>query len=263
MATPKQIVQQAEISPLEAKCIEARTILTSENECVISSRFRLGAIVAEVANDTAKKYGSNAIQKMSQRLGVNTTILYDANKFVELYSEEDLDNILAARSTAGFPLCWSHIQVLIHVDDDKLREKFLIAALKDNLSASDLGKKIKAYFDKKRGNSTGRPMAKPKDLAGYLDSIKETTEFVDKKIKSVWLNEDENIVTVAKSLENVDDSLFDDLEDTTTIVANLQKAINNLFDTLCDLSVILGDKQAESATKPEAKPARKAKPVAS
>jgi hypothetical protein len=236
---------------------KADAVLLSEAECVIRARHTLGQLVLQVYEDSENTYGSKSIEKLSQALGRNTTILYDAKKFVELYSEEEVDQILQARNTSQQPLTWSHMEALIRLQDEDARADMLELALQESLTAGELVKEIQKKSGGKKSNSTGRPLSKPKNFEGYLDSIMTTSEVVIKKATQVWFDEENDLVTAANALEEVDEATLAKLDDTLTELGEHDNIVGELTKALQDVKETLVAK-LEAAEKEKKKAAKKA-----
>lgn len=201
---------------------EAEDLLNRETECIIRSRYELGLLVKEVDEDEKNSYGAKAIETLSKALGRNKTILYDALKFVNTYSEEQVNELLAARNNNNIPLSWSHVEALIHTPDDDVRDKMLDSALIECWTGAELAKKISEALGGTRSNSPGRPLSKPKSFDGYLDSIITTSEVLTKKVEQVWLGGDKTLIDAANEIEDVSDKTL----------AKLQDALDKMADTV-------------------------------
>lgn len=237
-------------------------LFNSEVENVIRNRYEIGGIAIDVtAQNGGKKYGAKLIERLAKVLGRNASIIYDAKRFAELYSETELEKLLEVRSRSGLPLMWSHIEALIHLPDGKLRKTMLEATLAENLTPKQLQEKIQKHFGGPRGNSSGRPLTKPKNLEGYLDSIITTSDVVVKKAETVWCGGDKTIKDVAEETETIDEKTFkkiddalDKLSDTIAAVGDTAKQLTDLREELTERNAkrVLADAEEEQRDEDEA-----------
>ncbi len=223
---------------------KAEKLLNKESECVIRSRHQLGKLVAEVFANSENKYGTKAMTILSVALSKNQTILYGSKKFAELYDDDDAEKLIAVRNTAGQPLCWSHIETLISIDDSTLRDTMLTITLDKSLTPSELSKKITEYYGGARSNSPGRTLTKPKTFLGYLDQINTTVSGFMKKSEQVWLGGDKTIKDSVEDLEKIDDSLFEKLQETQDRLSDLVTASAEAMEELNSVREALVDKKA-------------------
>lgn len=227
---------QDEMPPaLRKACEKADKLVHGADANFLKARYELGKIVSEVEKNVKNSYGSRAVDKMSNILGVNKNILYKTRRFTELYDQDDLSQIVQARGKNGRSINWTHMEILVTVEDDKVRNDLTEKVLTNGWSGKELGKEVQALFGGSRSNSNGRPMNKPKDFAGYLDSIIAVAEAVKKKTDTVWLAEEDNMFDAALAVLDVNEPLIDKMQETLDELANTVLAVEQVTKELNDI----------------------------
>jgi len=225
-----------EMSPaLKKKFEQADKLLRSADANFLKARYSLGEIVSDVEKDPKSVYGAKAIDKLRTALGVNSNILYKARRFTELYTSDDLTQIMSARGKGGQSINWSHMEVLVTVEDDDMRNELTEKVLKEAWTARDLGKEVKKLFGGSRSNSNGRPMSKPKHFSGYLDSVISVSQGVQKKTNTVWLSEEDNIHDAASTLSEINDDVMGKLQEAMDELAAMVISAETMVKELNDI----------------------------
>jgi hypothetical protein len=136
----------------------------------IRDHYQLGEMVRDFVEDcnthfnTKGRYGREAARQMTLALGNDFygTIL-KAAKFVRAYTREEMELLCQRQNQDGRPITWSHIGILILVDDRKVRQELLDQAMGECWTCLDLFNEIKRRLNW-GPDPRGRPMSTPKTL---------------------------------------------------------------------------------------------------
>jgi hypothetical protein len=182
-----------------------RNTLLGEEQNVIRARYAIGELVYDMDVDESK-YGARAVQRMEEVIGYDRSIIYNSLNFVKRYTKDQMEALLASRTSTGQPLLWTHVTHLMRVTDPDVREDLTTAALQQDLSPTELLNLIQKTQGKEMGrqSNAGKPMARPKSLKGYIDQQWVTVEQLLRRKDKVW----------AGAEKKGDKSFFDILADT-------------------------------------------------
>lgn len=103
--------------------------LRKDVERSLRSRYELGLQVQELYEDEKKNggklYGKNAIGRICQILHWEDGVIRLALRFVQTFSQKDLERLCTLTLPKGQPLTWSHVRTLLLVDDTAQRQQLL------------------------------------------------------------------------------------------------------------------------------------------
>src|SRR6516162_7216034 len=86
--------------------------------------WKIGSEANDVRSDH-KKYGEHAIESCVAALQEDKSVLYKAVRFFKAYDGDELKHLLSLRiQGTGRPILWSHVIVLITVENKAKREVY-------------------------------------------------------------------------------------------------------------------------------------------
>ena len=135
----------------------------------VLTRYDLGELVRDLAGDEVK-YGTGAVPALAAVLGESATTLWNCRVLAQTYTRPQLDTLLERGSKAGYQFTWSHLRLLISLDDPKRRRELETLTIEKRLTAADIQAKIQQTLGGKR-KDTGRKPVPPKSPAAALGQI--------------------------------------------------------------------------------------------
>jgi hypothetical protein len=186
------------------KLEEIESLLRKEVDHMLRSHYELGLQVKELYDDAKKNngkvYGKNAIGGICKLLNWDDGLIRAALRFVNTYSQEDLERLCSARLPKGQPLTWSHVRALVPLDKAAERQELLDRTVAEGWTCNQLALEIKRMGDGPAGDGRGRPPRLPKDFDGAVAQQQESAERWDRLYDRVWAKEDRSLVTQAAKL---------------------------------------------------------------
>src|SRR5579872_5546707 len=105
--------------PLRRKALEMRELMSSEVEQFLEAEYRLGSLVKEI-HDDPKTYGPTSDIKLAKFFGEYGKTKYaTARRIRERYEPERFKQLIDARGPDGHRLEYTHLALLLQVDDDQ------------------------------------------------------------------------------------------------------------------------------------------------
>ena len=142
--------------------------LRREVSRTLRSRYELGLQVLEMNEDQKKNqgklYGTNAIGRICKILKWDDGVIRSALRFVQRYSPTELDRLCEQVLPNGEPLTWSHVRVLIEVDDLSERKALLERTISEGWTCSTLARAFKDLGNGRPDETRGRPPKVPKNF---------------------------------------------------------------------------------------------------
>jgi hypothetical protein len=121
-----------------------RTVLSRAVRDDALTRHRAGVLLCEV-KAAGNTYGTKAIERMADKLGMSTTLLYQYILVAETWSTAELQELLARTNQFGEPLSWSHLAILPYVVGRVERAKIIDRCLAEGWGARELGRQMAAH----------------------------------------------------------------------------------------------------------------------
>ena len=145
----KEVDSLVEIIQTEIDLGKERAFVAVENEKKVTY-WKIGQHIKDhmLSYSTGADYGDSLFSQLSNELGIGKTVLYLSVRFNEEYPE-------LVRAPAQ--LTWTHLTLLLKVEDKVLREKYQKLVLAKGLSSREL----KALIRKEKGLLTSSRSRKP------------------------------------------------------------------------------------------------------
>jgi hypothetical protein len=203
-AAAREKILQAMTPACRKKLKYFETWLRKEVSHTLRSRYELGLQVQELYEDERKNggklYGRNAIGRICKLLRWDDGVIRMALRFVRTFTPEDLERLCALVLPGGEPLTWSHVRVLLTVDDATRQQELLERTAAEGWTCTELAREIKNLEDRPAGDGRGRPPRVPKDFDGAVAQQQQSAEEWDRLHTRVWGKQDRSLLTQAAKL---------------------------------------------------------------
>lgn len=198
-----------------------------------------------------KRYERNqgVIKQMTKYLGVDRTLIYDAQRFAERVEESELQAYIDARTVSGRSLTWSHVRLIIGASHKSDRLKAVEMVVDNNWSASQLNKFMTEVNEKKsnrKGNS-GRKMRQPATVSQGVGMLKEAGEAFIRRYEEVFhpfISKTSDSITVEEVSEEMLNQFAAVLDQQRAIKQMSEDNINIISKIIDRIEELLVDKTA-------------------
>lgn len=156
------------------------------------SRWQLGEQIAEVMDDQSNNgcrlYGAKAFQTIAAFSGEAEGSLRMCARLAEAYTLRDIERIADMTMADGVtPLSFSHVRVVLSIEDRKERDKALARACENCWTSDDLARHVRGQSDeRKASDGRGRPIAVPKTVGAVIAQQLSFAEDFEKRNVRVW-----------------------------------------------------------------------------
>lgn len=169
-------------------------------------------------------YGENAVELLAQALGMSTSRIYRVKSFFQLYTQEEVTELVNRVREANYELGWGHVQEVLSIQDNKgknankLRKDMIEVAIASKLSVRAIRAEVLARFGQKPEAKTTRPKAAAKKMCLYADKF---IERFDEYLGSVFAATDDapgedDLEQVRVRLQSVEERLHSAIERVNT-----------------------------------------------
>ena len=135
-------------SHLKSVSKKVRSLLLRADRSDVEARYEISVLLCGILESA--KYGKKAIESMEVEIGLSHQSLYRIAKVARAWPKVEFASVSKKRNSKGWPLTWSHWQVLATVKDESLRESLLRRALDESLTVEEVEAEAKA---KKQGET--------------------------------------------------------------------------------------------------------------
>jgi hypothetical protein len=191
--------------------------LASEETTIFENRYKIGLIVEEM-NNLESDYGSKPVERMAELLGSGKDIIYQSLLFVQRFDEDELKALIAMRNTDGNPLMWTHVSHIIRIADRDIRKDTIQKCLDNSWTPVELLSYIQELRGGKQRSSSGKPLARPKSLRGFIEQQNTFIDQLLKRKEKVWAGQekagDHSFLDLMKSTptDSYNKSVFTDID---------------------------------------------------
>ena len=190
-------------------------------------------------------YGKNAVEIMSEKLGIHRSYAYKLSAFYLMYEDNSkFEDLLDLFRDSNGTITWGHFNVLVHVKDPEVRDQLIHRVADENLSVSSLRKEIhqlKIDTDEDTGEDTSEPSTlppPPKEIFLEQDNLADAEEQV---------NEEESLSEETSTDSNpVNESPIKTLK---VLSSSTAKFGDKVVDLVGDLTISLADMPSGKALK--------------
>lgn len=176
-----------------------------------------------------KRYERNQglIKNMTKYLGVDRTLIYDAQRFADRIEDSELQAYVEARTASGRSLTWSHVRLIIGASHKADRLKAVEMVVDNNWSASQLNKymtEVNETKSNRKGNS-GRKMRQPASVSQGVGMFREAGEAFIRRYEEVFQP------FISKTTDSITvDDVSEDMLNQFTAVLDQQRAIKQMAE---------------------------------
>ena len=173
--------------------------------------YELGkkVLADKAVNEDESTYGRKVSQKHADRLGVSKDTIDKARHFATAYTQQDFEELTAARTPDGMPLGRAHVTLLLRVTNKTQRKALQKQALREGWPFEQLRKVIRARSP--RRSRGGRRPARPTTVEAAILQIDE--------MANAWI----------RWHENLNDAQGEDAEPSGITLADLPKQAAKLL----------------------------------
>jgi len=153
---------------LDAECdrIEKLIVAAEKQDVLARYEIAIGCEKIRKGDGKGRKYGEGAVEALAKSIGWRTDKVYRYAAVARTWpNRKGLEDLLALGSDYGTSLTWSHILLLVRVDDGKEQMKLADETLKNGWSVRELKAAVKKKPAQPAGNSPPTPVTPPPDAA--------------------------------------------------------------------------------------------------
>jgi hypothetical protein len=184
--TPEQAQAYEEMNdPLRQKVLEIRDLMESEVKQFLESEYELGSLVLEM-HDNPDKYGATSDMKLAKFFGDygRTKIAYP-RRIRERYEPERFKELVNARGPDGHRLEYSHLVLLLHVDEDTA-DKLANQVLDSRWWVKELKCYLASKTQTTRQSAGPRITPKPSTFFGFMENVAAYAELCLNAYDESW-----------------------------------------------------------------------------
>jgi len=207
----------------------------------LKSRWELGNYCNKIYEDEqeneGRRYGLRSIARLAAAVREDKSSLLLAIRFARCYTKEQRDTLCNVRRSDGTPITWSHVRVLLQVDEAEGREELLARCVSESWTVEVLQREVQAITNRGKTTKAGAPVSRPKSIDGLLSQVGAFTEKIIKR-GPIWTEGTTAASVMVTDLvpEKITDKLLDDLKAKRE---SCVKAINELNNTKRDLELAI------------------------
>lgn len=184
----QQILEDANEQFLETYK-EIKTCLDSEEAKIFENRYNIGLKVEDMAK-LESEYGSKPVDRMAELLGSGKDVIYQSLLFVQRFDYAEMTELTKIRNRDGDPILWTHLTHLIRVVDRDVRQSLLKKCVDNSWSPAELLQAIQTQKGGKSNPSAGKPLARPKNIKGFIDQQVTYLDQLLKRKEKVWAGQE-------------------------------------------------------------------------
>jgi hypothetical protein len=184
--TPEQAqAYEAMNDPLRQKTLEMRALMYSQVTHQLESEYQLGSLVLEI-HDNPGTYGATSDIKLAKFFGDYGKTKYAyARRIRERYEPERFQQLVNARGPDGHRLEYTHLALLLRVEDDDQADALANQVLERSWSVNEL----KAYLaGKAQPQKLPVPprTPKPRTFFGFVEQVVSHADLCHQAYEESW-----------------------------------------------------------------------------
>jgi hypothetical protein len=221
----------AEMTPALRQCYKQISgLLFDADKNIIIARHKTGKIIQDILDtEDNSKFGKDAAGQLAVALAIPKQDLYRCKVFADTYADGDVKKLVTKTTAGGRRLKWSHVDLIIRIQDDKLRRKMLDRVFANDWSVRELSDAIKDKLGK-RGKGKGRPRATPSTPQGAIALLaKQAKTVVD--VYSASAKKLDEAVDMPGDFDSkvIKTELSEARPQVKAAIASLQKSLDQLY----------------------------------
>jgi hypothetical protein len=185
--SPEQAQAYEEMNdPLRQKTLEMRALMYSQVTHQLESEYRLGTVVKEIY-DNPGTYGATSDIKLAKFFGdYGRTKIANARRIRERYEPEHFKELMNARGPDGHRLEYTHLALLLRVEDDNKADELANQVLDSSWSVNELKSYLASKAQPKKQATPPRTTPKPKTFFGFMEQVASHAELCRKAYEESW-----------------------------------------------------------------------------
>jgi hypothetical protein len=170
--TPEQAQAYEEMNdPLRQKALEIRDLMSSEVTQLLEAEYRLGTVVKEIY-DNPGTYGATSDVKLARFFGdYGRTKIANARRIRERYTPERFQELVNARGPDGHQLEYTHLALLLRVEDDDQADALANQVLESSWSVGELKAYLASKTQAQKQATPPRTMPRPRMFLGFVEQV--------------------------------------------------------------------------------------------
>lgn len=210
---------------LRKKIARIERMISDTREATIRFYYHLGKEVRDIRHNPDGIYGERPLQQLEKVFGTTKRTLYKACTFAEVYSEAQVEALIALENTeSGFRLNYQHVVYLLGLPTAALRDQFARRAVAESWEPKELMRAIQRYCGRSRVGAANRRHKLPTGLQQQLQQILDVTRTWHSKYIQLWADDSENSV-LTSVLAEADEHL-------TAVMLDILLAVQDLLPTV-------------------------------
>lgn len=151
------------------------SLLHSQDKDSLIFRFKLGEYVQQITSDPEKKYGDNAVGKLTAALGISTTEAYTSAIVRAQWTDEDCERFLNTPLPNGRLISYTHLIEISALGNSSVRRKLIDRVYEEGLTTRDLREIVRSMTSRKR-KRTVDPKKVLRTLARWIQNMEKLTD---------------------------------------------------------------------------------------
>ena len=190
-------------------CSVIRGLLAGVERDEILTRHRVGVALLAI-KQRRDTYGTQAVERVAEELGVGTRLLYQHITVAEHWTEVEIRVQVDKTNRFGQPLSWSHLLALTRIDDANARIALVDDCLGNAWSVHELTQQVEQHVASAMAQQDNRPRSSDAARAGEAvrAALKEGIHSGGRAVSDVRLFEEALGERLADADEPVDDELL-------------------------------------------------------
>jgi hypothetical protein len=170
--TPEQAqAYEAMNDPLRQKTLEMRDLMYSQVTHLLESEYRLGTVVKEI-HDNPGTYGATSDIKLAKFFGEYGKTKYAyARRIRERYEPERFQELVNARGPDGHRLEYTHLALLLRVEDDEKADELANQVLESSWSVNELKSYLASKAQPQKRPTAPHTTPRPKTFPGFVEQV--------------------------------------------------------------------------------------------
>ena len=184
LTTPQQFRRQ--VQP-QLRTLREKVTNSEQAAARLRAYHQIGTVVAGVVPGTTV-YGENRFAELAEAIGRQASWLHKLRAFAKGYTKRDLNELCKLAEYVS----WSHVVLLLSVDNKQKRAALQRQIEKNAWSKEDLRRAMKAQAVERHAG--GRPLSRQKDPQAGLRQLVEECEHWLRLCREVWVADGESLV---------------------------------------------------------------------
>jgi hypothetical protein len=117
----------------------------------VQARYELGQLSHQIRYDSSGELSCRTLELLARTVHVHVSSLRRYARVTEAIGPDQFTELVTLRNRNGWPLTWSHIELLAEIRDARLRRRHVEETLSSALSVRDLARRVRTGRKEQRG----------------------------------------------------------------------------------------------------------------